>query len=280
MRRELKARRSCPVAIGGPSAAFTLIELLVVIAIIAILAALLFPALAKAKIRGQSIACLSNLKQLETCWHLYALDHNDVVPPNNSIGLMGGGTIAEEASWCTNYVSDLTPEGLVNGLLFPYNTSLGIYHCPADRSTVTTETGVKTTQLRWRSYNMSLCINGRPDLDPYGPFNPSFSKFTQIRDPDPPKLFVFIDVHEDEIYDCTFGMPNMQIWGDAQTWWDMPANRHAQAANLSFADGHAERWKWRVPKIYRGPYPPMAQPVAEGELPDYRRMQEAYRQKW
>src|ERR1041385_7136321 len=65
--------------------AFTLIELLVVIAIIAILAALLLPSLSKAKTRAISLACLSNLKQLETCWHLYAVDHNDHLPPNNTV---------------------------------------------------------------------------------------------------------------------------------------------------------------------------------------------------
>src|SRR3974390_2702553 len=125
---------------GGRSG-FTLIELLVVIAIVAILAALLLPALNKAKIRAQMLNCLSNLKQLETCWHLYAVDNNDVLPPNNSIGLMGRGTEAQGASWCTNYVYDVDPGGLVNGLLFPYNTSLGIYHCPSDRSTITTVAG-------------------------------------------------------------------------------------------------------------------------------------------
>jgi prepilin-type processing-associated H-X9-DG protein len=139
---------------------------------------------------------------------------------------------------------------------------------------------VRLTQLRWRSYNMSLCVNGRPDLDPYTQFTPSFSKLTQIRNPSPTKLFVFLDVHEDEIYDATFGMPPMSVWGDARTWWDMPANRHSQGANLSFGDGRVERWKWRVPKVYRGPYPPMAQSVPDEELPDYRRMQEGYRQSW
>jgi len=108
--------------------AFTLIELLVVIAIIVILAALILPAFAGAKARSSSLSCLNNLKQLEACWHLYALDHNDVLPPNNSIAIIGGGTDASAASWCSNFVYDVDPAGIINGLLFPYNTSLAIYH--------------------------------------------------------------------------------------------------------------------------------------------------------
>ena len=124
---------------------------------------------------------------------------------------------------------------------------------------------------------MSLSINGASELDPDSWYLPSFKKFTQIRNPDPAKLFVFLDVQEDEIWDATFGMPNSEFFPGWQVWWDIPASRHSQGCNLSFADGHAEHWKWRVPKTYRGNLP---QAVPDEELPDFQRMQAAYLQQW
>jgi len=236
---------------------------------------MLLPALSRAKARARDISCLNNVKQLENCWHLYALDHNDILPPNNSIAILGGGPSVAGFSWCTNYVFDANPDGIQYGLLFPYNTSLAIYHCPADRSTITTLAGVKLNQLRWRSYNMSLSINGAPELNPDSWYLPSFKKYTQIMNPDPAKLWVFIDTHEEEIFDATFGMPNDQYFAGSFSWWDIPANRHSQGSNLSFGDGHAERFKWRVPKVVTGALP---QPVPMEERPDFQRLHDGYRQ--
>ncbi len=263
--------------------AFTLIELLVVIAIIAILAALLLPGLSRAKQQAQNINCLSNLKQLQLCWHLYADDHHDFLAPNNFVyNVSSSNDFQIIGTWAPgNARVDATTDNLKAGLLFPYNTSTAIYHCPSDMSVIEDGAGNLLSQLRNRSYNMSQSVNGEGDvIDPiFGPMNqliPCVTKYSQIRDPSPSALFVFIDENEDTLYDSQFGFPAPNSgWGNV--WFDMPSNRHNQGANLSFADGHVEHWKWQVPKIFQGNIP---QGVGQNELNDYNRVKNAMRQEF
>jgi prepilin-type N-terminal cleavage/methylation domain-containing protein/prepilin-type processing-associated H-X9-DG protein len=259
--------------------AFTLIELLVVIAVIGILAALLLPALSKAKSRAQTIVCLNNLKQLELCLHLYVTDNKDFFVPNNSVAIINSpGSDVKGLSWLpdVNADTEVNPSNIISGLLFQYNSSLPIYHCPADQSTLQTPDGKPLSQLRWRSYNLSQSVNGDPQGDPeYYEIIPAWTKSTEVRHPVPSELFVFIDENADTIQDAEFGNPPVgspYFWPNV--WWDMPSDRHNQGANLSFADGHVEHWKWKVPKLFFD----WVQTVPPEEMPDYQRVQSAMKQ--
>jgi len=219
-------RRYAPKNIG-----FTLIELLVVIAIIAILAAMLLPALSRAKGKAQRIKCVNNLKQLQLCWIMYADDYNDFCPPNNPGGIPNGPPGTE--AWIYGDVRiDLNTTNIQAGVLFRYNKSAAIYVCPSDRFTLT-RGGV--TASTTRSFSM---VNAMP---------PAGRKYSTIVDPRPAKALVFMD--EDDrlnnpgngINDGNIGLRNYPI----TEWGDSPGRRHDNGVTISMVDGHSEYWKWR-----------------------------------
>ena len=232
---------SRPRRAGG----FTLIELLVVIAIIAILASLLLPALAKAKSKATGAYCMGNYKQLQLCWTMYAGDHDDGMPENSQ--LPGGGSRAawfsQGPTWLHgNAWTDVGDSNIRKGVLFKYNDSSGIYKCPADKSTVLDKGEIP----RVRSVSMSMYMNFRSDLED-GDYNKCWHKIGDIKNPSASEAFVFIDEHTKSIQQSAFGA-NAGTWtlfGTAKwTWISFPATRHNNGTVLSFADGHAEPWRW------------------------------------
>jgi len=214
------------------TSAFTLIELLVVIAIIAVLMAILLPALHRAKEQGQRATCLSNVKQLTLAWILYAQENEDRIVNASTFFSRTG-----EPAWIGARSQDTDPievrrKRLMEGVLYKYCDNVNIYRCP---------TGIRGEVLTYAivdALNGATSIPGTKDL--------MVKRLSQVKRPG--ERFVFID-------EGRISPDSWTVYYDRESWWDQPTVRHGDGTNFSFVDGHSDYWKWkdaRTVKLARG----------------------------
>jgi len=217
---------------------FTLVELLVVIAIIAILMAVLMPALKLAKDQAYAAVCVSNLRCLSLGWFMYADDNDSVlvdghIPRDNNPPRVWWVLAPQDAAG--NYTGNGNPtiedklRGIERGKLFPYVKNVDVYHCPNDQRRR------DSSQLAFRSYSIAGGMNGE-DKNSFS--GRAIETYDEIKNPS--IKYVFIEESDDR----KWNMGSWVVRPTGDTWIDPLAPWHNKRSTLGFADGHAEKHRW------------------------------------
>ncbi len=247
--------------VPGQCRAFTLIELLVVIAIIAILAALLLPALTRAKLKAQGIQCMNNHRQLALAWRMYSDDYRDtlLLASGTSTSVQPGVWMGGGLDFNGSNPSNWDPRvDIYNSPMWPYcGNNLAIFRCPSDHSYVTVN-GQNVPRVRTMVMNLFLGGFGGTGGNVFDEKTwRLFRKTGDLNNPGPTRIFVFLDEREDAInwgnfYTDMQGYPRPGNAGNPASYMlaDMPGIYHGNSCGFSFADNHAEIRKWKDPRTF------------------------------
>ncbi|HEX4119294.1 MAG TPA: prepilin-type N-terminal cleavage/methylation domain-containing protein [Verrucomicrobiae bacterium] len=230
---------------------FTLIELLVVIAIIAILAAMLLPALTMAKEQAQGTQCLSNMRQLTLGWTMYTGDNRDYLVVNGDEDFEPTIlNLTANPQWCPgreDELSESTNLFIMAGLIYTYVKNAAVYKCPADNTGILNNK-VQTSTPKSRSMSMNGWISpAPPSVQNLGSTNGCtiYHKSGDLGTPGASKLWLFMDENPWSINDAFLVINPLDT-----TWVDHPGSYHDHACSMSYCDGHAEFRKWTDPSLY------------------------------
>ena len=220
---------------------FTLIELLVVISIIAVLMAILMPALRSARDQGRRVQCMSNVRSLAIAWFMYQ-DDNDNVLVNGNVPRSAQFKESNEAFWVEppqgplgSYTGDPNPtledelRGIERGALYPYVKDVDVYRCPAD------DRKRNPDRATFRSYSIAGGMNGE---ERYSYTGRAIKKYTEIRNPVDKYVFV------EEADPRKWNMGSWIVYPTGDSWCDPLSIWHGNRSCLGWADGHAEMHRW------------------------------------